>query len=188
MSDQSDLNKNPWTKIAERIVYDNPWIRVEHHDVITPGKSEGIYGKVHYKHRAIGIIPLDEHLNTWLVGQYRYPLNDYTWEIPEGGGRLNEKPLLAAKRELHEETGIVAQRWEHLLTMQLSNSVSDEIAHIFTAQELTFEKSHPEDTEDLAIKKVSFQEALEMALNGQIVDSMSVAGILKLQLLLNQNK
>ena len=187
MSEHFNSKNNPWTKITERTVYDNPWIRVEHHDVITPGKSEGIYGKVHYKHLAIGIIPLDENLNTYLVGQYRYPLDDYTWEIPEGGGALNELPLDAAKRELHEETGIVAQHWEPLVTLQLSNSVSDEIAYIFTAKDLTFEQSHPEETEKLTIKKVPFNQAFKMTMNGQITDSMSVAGILKLKHLLDGN-
>ncbi len=186
MSEPIDTSKNPWTKITEQTVYDNPWIRVEHHEVITPGGSEGIYGKVHYKNLAIGILPLDSENNTWLVGQYRYPHNQYSWEIPAGGGILGDNPLLAAQRELSEETGIIAQRWDHILTMQLSNSVSDEIAHIYVAQDLEFKQAHPEETEDLVIKKVSIEEAFEMTMKGEIQDSLSVGGILKLKHLLNQ--
>src|SRR5438270_9230901 len=115
--------QNPWQVKDKQVVYDNPWIQVVHHDVINPSGGKGMYGKVHFKGTAIGILPLDEQLNTWLVGQYRFPLNQYSWEIPEGGGPLGTDPLASAKRELLEETGLVAAQWSTLLDMHLSNSV-----------------------------------------------------------------
>src|SRR5210317_1777933 len=116
---------NPWKKLGEIVVYDNPWIRVEEHKVLNPKKGEGIYGKVCFKNRAIGILPIDKEFNTWLVGQYRYTLNEYSWEIPMGGGLLEEDPLSAAKRELKEETGLSAGKWTNVLRIHTSNSVTD---------------------------------------------------------------
>ena len=172
--------KNPWQKLSSREVYDNPWITVSEDQIINPGGGRGIYGHVHFKNRAIGIIPLDDELNTWIVGQYRYTLNQYSWEIPEGGGPYNEDPLNAAKRELLEETGITADNWEMIMTFHTSNSVTDEVGYIYIATELTFGKSQPDESEmDLKVKKVPLKEALQMVMDGQITDSMSVAGILK---------
>ena len=117
---------NPWQIVAEKNIYDNKWINVKEYDVINPSGGNGIYGKVHFKNHAIGIVPLDEQYNTWLVGQFRFATNNYSWEIPEGGGLLNEHPLAAAQRELLEETGLKADRWREVLQMHLSNSVTDE--------------------------------------------------------------
>ncbi len=103
--------KNPWQIISGKEVYDNKWINVTEYDVINPNGGKGIYGKVHFKNIAIGIVVLDDELNTWLVGQYRFTINEYTWEIPEGGGPLDIDPLVSAKRELLEETGLVAHEW-----------------------------------------------------------------------------
>jgi ADP-ribose pyrophosphatase len=113
MSEQQQ--HNPWTILSEREVYDNNWISVNEYDVLNPAGGKGIYGKVHFKNTAIGVIPLDDDLNTYLVGQYRFPLNRYSWEIPEGGGPLNSDTLTSAKRELKEETGLVAEAWTKLL-------------------------------------------------------------------------
>ncbi|RYF99145.1 MAG: NUDIX hydrolase, partial [Chitinophagaceae bacterium] len=118
--------RNPWQVLSEQEVYDNRWINVTAYDVINPGGGKGIYGKVHFKNLAIGIIVLDEEMNTYLVGQYRFATNMYSWEIPEGGGPLDADPLDSAKRELLEETGLVAHQWTVLLKMHLSNSVTDE--------------------------------------------------------------
>lgn len=175
--------KSPWSTKTSRVVYDNDWIKVEHHEVINPGGNDGIYGKVHFKNYAIGIIPLDEHNNTWLVGQYRYPLDEYSWEIPMGGGLLDESILAAAKRELKEETGIVATQWESLLEMRTSNCVTDEKGFVFIARGLSYGDPSFDETEDLAIKKLPLKEAYEMVLDGSITDSISMAALLKLKCL-----
>jgi len=179
-----DEAKNPWTIISEKNIYDNAWISVTEFDVINPNGGKGIYGKVHFKNLAIGIVALDENLNTYLVGQYRFPLNAYSWEIPEGGGELNVAPIESAKRELLEETGLIANDWKEILTMHLSNSVSDELAIIFLARNLEQRSPIPEETEELIIKKLPFEEAYQMVKQGLITDSMSVASIQKVKLML----
>lgn len=179
----TDLNKNPWKTLAEENIYENPWISLTEYQVINPGGGQGIYGKVHFKNLAIGILVLDEKYNTWLVGQYRYPLNQFSWEIPEGGGALDEDPHKSAQRELHEETGITAGSWTEIQQLHLSNSVSDELAIIYLARDLTYGKSNPEETEQLTIRKLPFNDALNMVISGEITDSISVAAILKVKLL-----
>ncbi|CAM4258082.1 NUDIX domain-containing protein [Pedobacter westerhofensis] len=179
---------NPWTTMESHKIYENNWIRLTEHQVINPSGGKGIYGEVHFRNHAIGIIPLDEEMNTWLVGQYRFPLKAYSWEIPEGGGPLHLPVLDSAKRELQEETGIIAGSWTELLKMHLSNSVSDEAAVIFIARDLTMGLAEPEDTEELVLRKLPFEEAYQMALDGRITDSMSVAGLLKTKLLLLEGK
>ena len=178
-----DPNKNPWQTLSGEEIYENPWISLTEYQVINPSGGKGIYGKVHFKNLAIGIIVLDKDYNTWLVGQYRYPLNQYSWEIPEGGGVHGTDPLESAKRELKEETGISAGSWQEIQRIHLSNSVSDELGIIFLAQDLTLGEASPEETEQLLVRKLPFREALEMVLNGTITDSLSVAGILKVKVL-----
>jgi len=182
------MDHNPWKTTSEKIVYDNLWINLIEFNVINPGGGKGIYGKVHFKNIAVGVIVLDEELNTYLVGQYRFTLNAYSWEIPEGGGPINTDPLESARRELMEETGLVAAHWEPLFTMHLSNSVSDEKGIVYLARGLRQEKPEPEETEQLVVKKIPFAEAVEMVDKGQITDSMSMAAIYKVQLLLVQGK
>jgi 8-oxo-dGTP pyrophosphatase MutT (NUDIX family) len=178
--------KNPWTKLAEKQVYDNPWITVAEHQVLNPKGGKGIYGMVHFKNLAIGIIPIDSDGNTRLVGQYRYPLKQYSWEIPEGGGKKGTDPLDSAKRELLEETGLKAQKWTEIQRMHLSNSVSDELAIIYLAEELSQHEAAPEDTEELIVKTIPFDKVVEMVMNGEITDSLTVAAVLKLKLLRGQ--
>ena len=180
--------KNPWKTMKITQVYDNPWITVTHEDVIIPSGKSGIYGKVHFKNYAVGIIPIDEDNNTWLIGQYRYALDEYSWEIPEGGALIPEEPLVAAKKELAEEVGLAASSWELLSELRNSNSVTDEKAYIFVAKDLSETYAQPDETEVLAKKKLPLTEAIQMALNGEITDSMSVAGLLKLNSLLHLNK
>ena len=175
---------NPWTTNSSAEIYENAWIKLTEHQVLNPSGGEGIYGVVHFKNLAIGILPLDKEYNTWLVGQYRYPLNAYSWEIPAGGGAFNEEPMDSAKRELMEETGLTGSNWSELMRMHLSNSVSDELAIIYLAEDLIPGISEPEETEELIIRKLPFQEAYQMVMNGEITDSMSVASILKLQILI----
>lgn len=179
--------ENPWQTLNSEEKYHNNWIEVTEHQVINPSGGKGIYGVVHFKNIAIGILALDEDYNTWLVGQYRYPLKAYSWEIPEGGGPLGTDPQHSAKRELLEETGLKAQKLTEIQRMHLSNSVSDETAIIYLAQQLTQGDAEPEDTEDLQLKKVPFAEAYQMVLNGQITDSMSVAAILKVHIMIEKS-
>jgi 8-oxo-dGTP pyrophosphatase MutT (NUDIX family) len=175
--------KGPWRVLAKRDVYDNRWIRVTHHEVITPAGETGIYGKVHYKNLAIGIVAIDAEHNTFLVGQYRFPLEAYSWEIPEGGGPLGVDPLEAAARELREETGLRAGRWRKLLECDLSNSVSDERAVAFLAWDLSQGKAEPEPTEELMVKRVPLTEAFRMIAQGEIRDALSVLSLQAVQLL-----
>jgi 8-oxo-dGTP pyrophosphatase MutT (NUDIX family) len=147
--------------------------------VINPNGGDGIYGVVHFKHLAIGVIPIDENGFTWLVGQHRYPQNKFSWEIPEGGGKLNIDPLESAKRELQEEVGLGAKTWSRILYMDLSNSVSDEAAIIYLAKDLYKLEAQPDETEELHLLHLPFNDAYEMVMNGEITDSMSVAGLLR---------
>ncbi|MEJ5993510.1 NUDIX hydrolase [Pedobacter sp. Du54] len=179
---------NPWKVLESNQIYDNAWIKLTEHQVINPAGGKGIYGEVHFKNLALGIVVLDIHHNTWLVGQYRFPLKAYSWEIPEGGGALDADPIISAKRELKEETGIQASTFTEIQRMHLSNSVSDEYAIIYIAQDLQMGQSSPEETEELMVRKVPFEEAYQMVINGEITDSMSVAGILKTKLLIDQGK
>ncbi|MBV6654181.1 MAG: NUDIX hydrolase [Mameliella sp.] len=176
--------KNPWTTLSNDEVYNNPWIQVSHRKVITPNGTDGIYGLVHFKNEAIGIIPIDDEGYTWLVGQYRYTIEEYSWEIPEGGCPIGtEAPLDTAKRELLEETGLRAAHWEHILDFHTSNSVTDEVGKIYIARGLTQGEAEPEHTEDLKVKRLPLSEALEMVFRGEITDLMSVAGLMRAQLI-----
>jgi 8-oxo-dGTP pyrophosphatase MutT (NUDIX family) len=177
--------KNPWQIISEKTMYDNKWINVTEYDVINPSGGKGIYGKVHFKNLAIGIVVLDDELNTYLVGQYRFTLDEYSWEIPEGGGLLDVDPLESAKRELLEETGLVAHQWTPILKMHLSNSVSDEYSIIYLARNLEQHAAMPEETEQLIVKKIPFEEAWQMVEQGLITDAMSIAAIQKVKLMLS---
>lgn len=170
---------NPWQILESSVPYQNNWIKVVHNQVINPSGGTGIYGTVEFKNVAIGIIPIDAEGNTWLVGQYRFPLDEYSWEIPEGGCPEGEDWLAAAQRELLEETGLIAQKWTMISKLHTSNSVCKEVAYIYLAEELTQTESEPEETEQLQVKKVKIEEALKMVLEDKITDSISVAGILK---------
>jgi 8-oxo-dGTP pyrophosphatase MutT (NUDIX family) len=187
-SAQMHTEDNPWQIVSEQKIYDNPWIGLTEYRVINPSGNPGIYGKVHFKNVAIGIIPLDEELNTYLVGQYRFATDGYSWEIPEGGGPLDIDPLESAKRELLEETGLKAGQWSEIMRMHISNSVSDELCIIYLARELKQFEAEPEDTEQLIIKKLPFDEVYQMVTRGEIMDSITVAGVLKLRLMLLEGK
>jgi len=176
--------KQPWQTLTKKVIYDNAWIHVEEHDVINPAGNETIYGIVEFKNYAIGILPVDEEGNIWLIGQHRYPFNLYSWEIPEGGGKKEEDPLENAKRELLEEAGLTAQNWTLIQEIQVSNSVTNEIGFIYLAQNITEGNSNPDEDEDLLIKKIPFSEAYAMLENGEIKDSLTVIALLKGKILL----
>lgn len=171
----------PWTSEAERLIYDNPWIRVTEHEARAPTGNPARYGKVSFKNRAIAILPLHDDGTVTLVGQHRFPIGDYAWEIPEGGGPLDEDPLDAAKRELAEETGLQAAEWRPVLQAQLSNSITDERAFGFVALGLSAANGahHKDDTEAIAMVRAPFREALEAALSGEIQDVLTVAMLLR---------
>jgi ADP-ribose pyrophosphatase len=181
----SEINEcaNPWQTLERQTVYDNPWITVRHAEVICADGAPGIYGVVHFKNRAIGVLPIDDEGYTYLVGQYRYPLEQYSWEIPEGGCPVGEDPLQAAQRELKEETGLSACQWELLGRAHLSNSVSDEEALYYLATGLAQGDAEPEGTEKLQLRRVPFAEALRMALVGEITDALSVLALLRCALI-----
>lgn len=176
---------NNWKKLSSKTVYENPWIEVEHHEVINPGGGEGIYGQVNFKNLAIGIVPIDADGNTYLVGQHRFPIDEYSWEIPEGGCPYGEEPLECAKRELLEETGLSARKWTMISKVHTSNSVCNEVGFVFMAEELTMGEAEPEETEDLALKKLPLEEAYNLVMQNKITDSLSIAGILKAKILRN---
>lgn len=174
---------NPWTIISEENVYDNPWINLTEYKVINPSGGKGIYGKVRFKNRAIGVVALDETGSVYLVGQYRFAIGQYSWELPEGGGPYDENPMKAAQRELLEETGLIATEWQELMRMHLSNSVTDEHAIVYLATGLTQHDAQPEETEALQTLKLPFSEVLKKVVSGEITDAITVAAILKLQVL-----
>lgn len=169
-----------WKKISSRVVYDNPWFTVREDCVINPGGGRNDYGFVHFKNKAVAILPLDGAGNTWLVGQQRYTLGEYSWELPMGGSAGNEEPLETARRELKEETGLIAGRWTRIMRLHTSNSVTDEEGFVFVAEDL--EEGEPEfdEEEDLQIRKLPLSEAIGMAERGEITDAISVAALLRI--------
>lgn len=168
----------PWQRLSSECRYENPWIQVFHEEVITPGNTAGIYGRVHFRGTAIGIIPVDNDGNTWLVGQYRYTLDDYSWEIPMGGCPAGEMPLEAARRELAEETGLRAGEWQQIQKLHTSNSITDECGLVFLARDLEQGEMALESSEDITVRKLPLSEAVEWVMSGKITDAVSVAGLL----------
>lgn len=184
---EKDLKQiGPWKRLSRDTIYDNPWITVTHETVKTPAGCDGIYGKIHFKNRAIGIIPIDSQGNTVLVGQHRYTLDEYSWEIPMGGGPLEEPPLVSAQRELREETGLHGGDWRQLFKLHTSNSVTDEEGYVFLARNLQTGPAQPEPSEsDLSVKHLPFDEAVAMIDRGEITDVISIAGLLAVARLLD---
>ncbi|PXA83527.1 DNA mismatch repair protein MutT [Caulobacter sp. D4A] len=169
----------PWGVTSAKVVYGNPWIEVTEYQTVAPTGRPALYGKVSFKNQAIGIVPLHADGTVTLVGQARFPRGNYSWEIPEGGAPMHENPLDGAKRELAEEVGLVAADWRLILELELSNSISDEFAHGFLAMDLSPTETAPDDTEDLAVARVPFQEALHAAVTGKMPDSLTVALLLR---------
>ncbi|MDH5484382.1 MAG: NUDIX hydrolase [Gammaproteobacteria bacterium] len=173
----------PWKTLGTRTVYDNHWISLQEDQVINPAGKPGIYGKVCFKSQAVGIIPVDDQGNTWLVGQHRYTLDQWSWEIPMGGSPLGEDCEQTALRELEEETGLVAGQLTRLLHLHTTNSITDEEGYVFLAKQLTPGQQSLEDSEmDIEVKKLPLSEAIAMAQDGRITDAISIAGLLYLAL------
>lgn len=181
-------NENPWKITKTEEIYDTPWIKLVRHEVIHPSGNPGVYSVTHFKNLAIGVLPLDDENNTWLVGQYRFPLDKYSWEIPEGGGALDTSPVESAMRELKEETGITAKEFTEIQRMHLSNSATDELAILYIAKGLSFGEAQPEESEELNCIKIPFEEVYQKVLIGEITDSLTVAAVLKVKLLMLEGK
>lgn len=173
---------NPWKTLDSKLVYENPWISVREDAVKNPSGGDGIYGVVHFNNLAIGIIPVDNEQHTWIVGQFRYALNEYSWEIPMGGSPLEDDPMHGAVRELREETGLTASHWQTLMKVHPSNSVTDEVGIIYLATGLEQGETEHEDTEELIIKRIPLQQAFDMTLNSEITDCMSAAALMRLNI------
>jgi 8-oxo-dGTP pyrophosphatase MutT (NUDIX family) len=183
-----DETKNPWTVVSEATVYENNWIRVNHHQVLDPSGGPAIYGTVHFKSHATGVVPIDGNGDVFLVGQYRFPLGAYSWEVPEGGGPQDIPFLDSAQRELREECGLVAKGWKEILGMDISNSVSDERATVFLAWDLLATAAQPDETERLQVMRVPFWDAVARVKRGEIRDSISVAALFRVALMALQGE
>ena len=184
MPDPSEpsVDVGPWRRRTRRAVYENPWISVWHDEVDRPDGSRGIYGVVHFANAAAGVVVLDDEDRVLLVGQHRYTLDAYSWEIPEGGVPAGESPLDGARRELREETGVEATDWHELVRFHLSNSISDESGVLFAARATTLGEPRPDPTEDLVVEWLPFAEALAMIARGEITDAMTIMGLQQIAL------
>ncbi|WP_029014645.1 NUDIX domain-containing protein [Niveispirillum irakense] len=181
-----DTQANPWRTLSTRSIYTNPWIELQHNEVLTPAGSPGIYGVVRFRNHAVGVLPVSANGDTWLVGQYRYALDRYSWEIPEGGCPLGTAPADTALRELREETGLIAANLMPIQAVDMSNSVCDEQGTLFIAWNLAEGEAMPEETEQLHVRRLPLRAALDMALTGQITDSLSLIALLRLPILAAQ--
>lgn len=167
-----------WIKLSSRMVWENDWMQVHEDEVTNPGGGENLYGHVHFKNHAVAIVPLDENGNTWLVGQDRYTLGAWSWELPMGGAPMGEAPIDAAQRELKEETGLTAADWTEVMQLHTSNSITDECGFVFVARDLTEGETAFEESEDLEIRKLPLSEAVAMVHRGEITDAISAAALL----------
>ncbi len=177
MSASEPIPVGPWRRRSRETPYANPWIEVWHDEVDRPDGSPGIYGVVHFRSAAVGVVAMREDGRILLVGQHRYTLDRYSWEIPEGGAGEDEEAIVGAQRELAEETGFTAGAWRSLCRFSLSNSVTDETGEIFLATGLRPGEAAPEATEDLAIRWATLDEVLDAIDRGEIHDVMTIAGV-----------
>ncbi len=169
-----------WKRLASKTVFDNPWIRVLEDHVINPGGGENHYGHVHFKNVAVAVVPVDREGHTWLVGQDRYTLGEYSWEVPMGGSPLNDDRVASAHRELKEETGLTAARMTEIMKVHISNSITDEVGYVYLAEDLTSGEQELEQTENITARRLPFGDALAMVHSGEITDGMSCIALMRI--------
>ena len=177
---------SPWRTVSSRSVYANAWMRVREDQVVRPDGKPGVYGVMEPTRVATGVVALTDDLRVWLVGQFRYPTGNYSWELIEGGADAHEDPLTGARRELREEAGLDATHWQLLGgEVHLSNCITSERAFIYLARGLRHVGApQPEETEVLRLACIPLAEALARVDRGEIVDAVSVIGLLRAERLL----
>ncbi len=176
-ADTPPVPVGPWRRRTRRTVYKNPWLEVWHDEVDRPDGGPGIYGVVHFASRAVGVVAVGEDGRLLLVGQHRYTLDEYSWEIPEGGVGVDETLEAGARRELREETGYEADTWRRLFRFSTSNSVTDETGEMFLATLLHAGEPSPDATEELATRWATLDEVLAEIARGEIHDLMTIAAV-----------
>jgi len=169
-----------WKTLDSRIVYDNPWITLREDRVINPGGGQNNYGHIHFKKKAVAVVPIDDDGNTWIVGQDRYTLGEYSWEVPMGASEDGENPLETAHRELKEETGLSAGSMTQLMRLHTSNSITDEVGFVFVARDLEVGETSFDEMEVLDIRKLALEDAVAMIGRGEMTDAISVAALLRI--------
>ncbi len=175
--DSEPVVVGPWRRRSRRVAYENPWIDVWQDEVDRPDGSAGIYGMVHFHGRAVGVVAIGDDGRLLLVGQHRYALDEYSWEIPEGGVEPSESLEAGARRELREETGHTAARWRQVARVTLSNSVTDERGALFLAEDLTAGTPEPDPSEVLEVRWATLDEVLAEIAAGEIHDVLTIAGV-----------
>lgn len=169
---------DPWRTLTSREVYANPWIRVREDEVLRPDGSPGLYGVVSMT-PAVGVVALTDADEVVMVGQWRYALGEYSWELVEGGVDVGEDPLTAIQRELAEEAGYHASSWTPLgPALSVSNSVTDQRGQLFVARGLRVVPRAPDPTEELLLAHIALDDALELVDRGRISDALTILGLL----------
>lgn len=175
--------RNPWITNSSRVVYQNTWISVREDQVIRPDGNPGIYGVVEIR-PSVGVLAMNDREEVVLVGQWRYAMNRYSWEIPRGGSHPGETDMLAvAQRELMEEAGVVASDWEPLGKVDICNGVANDVQSLFFARGLSATNRQLDPEEEIALEWRPFETVLSMAMDGRITEVCSIAAILKVALL-----
>lgn len=173
------MTKNPWKKLSTKIVYKNPWIKVIEDKVIKPDGSRGIYAYVETRGPSVCVVAIDDNNEVYLIGQYRYTSGEFSWEVPNGNSD-GEDVLSAAKRELTEETGLVAKRWENVGYFWVMNGVVREKCHVFIARDLTqTDKEEKREEGIVSVKKIPLGELLRQVKAGEITDDQSIVALAK---------
>jgi 8-oxo-dGTP pyrophosphatase MutT (NUDIX family) len=179
MSDAWEEDGDPWIVKRKTRAFENQWLALDQYDVVRPDGGDGTYTVVRPHRLAVGVLPIEPDGSVHLVGQWRFPLGRYSWEMPEGGAEPGEDPLDCAKRELAEETGLSAGRYERVLEMDISNSLTDERGVIYLAFDLKHGDSSPEATEVLRRRRAPFMDVLDRVADGRIRDGLTVAAVLR---------